>query len=388
MKDKNSKLLIVDDNPKNIQVLSGFLSENGYEFEYSINGAEALTWVDAEDFDLILLDIMMPEMDGFEVCEKIKSYTKNKDLPIIFLTAKTDIESISKAFSIGGVDYLTKPFNSQELIARVNTHIELKRSKDQLKEMNAGLEKLVDQRTHQLWKSMDDLAVANKELENLDQAKSEFMLLMSHEIRTPLNGILGGIQILKEYELPEETMEFLEMLDDSTKRLESFSMKTLEISQLRTMGKTLLKPEALRIADMLSDQMERNKSKTELKNLSTKVSVQDTLIMADSSYLHMALTELFDNAVYNSPKGGVIKVLVEETGDRVQCTILDQGEGFSEKILEKPIKSFYGSFHNIDQKKGLGLYLANQIIEAHGGSLSFGNREEGGAFVQLELLKA
>ncbi|MFH0999567.1 MAG: response regulator, partial [Bacteroidota bacterium] len=150
MNKKTPKILIVDDNPKNMQVLAGFLTESGYELEYSLNGMQALQWVGAEDFDLILLDIMMPEMDGFEVCEKIKSSSKNNDLPIIFLTAKTDIESIKKAFQMGGVDYISKPFNGEELLSRVSTHIELKCSKDRLKHINKKLDELVKERTREL----------------------------------------------------------------------------------------------------------------------------------------------------------------------------------------------------------------------------------------------
>ena len=380
MKNKSPRILIVDDNPKNIQVLASFLTEEGYDLEYSTNGVDALQWISDENFDLILLDIMMPEMNGFEFCEKIKSEAKNIDLPIIFLTAKTDIESITKAFQIGGVDYVSKPFNSEELLARVATHISLKQSKDKLKDMNLHLEEKVAERTNQL-------AEANVELQALDKAKSEFMMILSHEIRTPLNGILGGIQILREYEMPQETLEFFQMLDDSTQRLESFAIKTLEISQLRTMGKALLKLEPFKLNELITYCFERFKSKTTLKNLIVKLPTQEIIVHADFNYLDLALTQLIDNAIYHSPENAVIKIIVEETPGLVLCTILDQGEGFSDKILNKPIKTFYGDTLNIDQKKGLGLYLAKIITETHGGHLRFGNRKEGGAYVSLELQK-
>jgi phosphoserine phosphatase RsbU/P len=125
-------ILVVDDNMKNIQVLGGFLLNEGFDVEFSLEGKSAIEWVGKQNFDLVLLDIMMPEMDGYEVCTIIKSKAENKDLPIIFITAKTDHESIIKGFETGAVDYITKPFIKSELLARVKSHIEIKRSRDRL----------------------------------------------------------------------------------------------------------------------------------------------------------------------------------------------------------------------------------------------------------------
>ncbi|MCP3944210.1 MAG: response regulator [Desulfobacteraceae bacterium] len=119
-------ILIVDDQPKNIQLLGNLLKEHNYEVEFATNGKEAIDWVFSRDFDLILLDIMMPEMDGFQVCKKIKSNIAKRHIPIIFLTAKTDTEDIVKAFTMGGSDYVTKPFKAAELLVRVKMHVEMK----------------------------------------------------------------------------------------------------------------------------------------------------------------------------------------------------------------------------------------------------------------------
>lgn len=124
-------ILIVDDIPKNLQVLGNVLSHEGYKFEFSTDGKKALDWVKRKDFDLILLDVMMPEMSGFEVCEHLKANTKTSDIPVIFLTARTDTESIVEGFNLGAVDYVTKPFNKSELLARVSTQVALKKSRDE-----------------------------------------------------------------------------------------------------------------------------------------------------------------------------------------------------------------------------------------------------------------
>ena len=119
-------IMIVDDNPQNIKILGNVLDENGYDTAVFLNGKSAIEFAKTEDPDLILLDIMMPDMDGYEVCEKLKKDMGTQTIPIIFITAKTETDDIVKAFDLGAVDYITKPFNSRELIARVKTHIEMK----------------------------------------------------------------------------------------------------------------------------------------------------------------------------------------------------------------------------------------------------------------------
>ncbi len=119
-------VLIVDDEPKNIQLLGSLLKENKYDVEFALNGEKALEWTINKPFDLILLDIMMPEMDGYAVCEKLKSKQQTKHIPIIFLTAKTETEDIVKGFEVGGSDYITKPFKAPELLARLKMHVEMK----------------------------------------------------------------------------------------------------------------------------------------------------------------------------------------------------------------------------------------------------------------------
>ena len=125
-------ILIVDDNPKNLQVLGNYLQLEGFLVEFAINGESALDWIGRSEFDLILLDIMMPGMDGFEVCKNIKNDPLNQESPVIFLTAKVDTESIVNAFDLGAVDYVIKPFNQKELIARVKTQIEIERGRDEI----------------------------------------------------------------------------------------------------------------------------------------------------------------------------------------------------------------------------------------------------------------
>ena len=132
--DKKVRILIVDDDQVNLKVVSSLLQEKGYKIALALNGKSALDILDENKIDMILLDIMMPGMDGFEVCKRIKDKKEIADIPIIFLTAKTDTDDIVKAFQTGGVDYITKPFKKEELFARVNNQLQLKLVKDLLKE--------------------------------------------------------------------------------------------------------------------------------------------------------------------------------------------------------------------------------------------------------------
>lgn len=130
---KKQLILIVDDNPRNLQVLGAIMSEAGYNVAVVIKSPQALTFCEKERPDLILLDVMMPEMDGYEVCQKLKENKRTKAIPVIFITAKREEEDIVKGFDVGGVDYVIKPFNIRELLARVKTHIELRQAREEIK---------------------------------------------------------------------------------------------------------------------------------------------------------------------------------------------------------------------------------------------------------------
>ena len=146
-------ILIVDDIAKNIQVLGSILLKDGYAISFATSGQQALEMVAAEDYDLILLDIMMPELDGFEVCRRIKLMSGKNQIPVIYLTARTQKQDVVEGLSSGAVDYITKPFNSAELRARVNTHLELKQARDQIAQQNL-----------QLRSQNEDLEKLNREL--------------------------------------------------------------------------------------------------------------------------------------------------------------------------------------------------------------------------------
>src|SRR5450432_1491834 len=185
-------IMIVDDNPANLKLLEDILRQHGYEVRSFPRGRLALAAADQEPPDLILLDINMPEMNGYEVCRQLKSSPRLADLPVIFLSALNAVEDKVKGFSSGGVDYISKPFQFEEVHARVETHLKLHNLQRALKMHNERLEETVAARTL-------ELARANERLTILDRSKSDFLNLISHEFRTPLHGLLAvGELILEE----------------------------------------------------------------------------------------------------------------------------------------------------------------------------------------------
>ncbi|HEY9607810.1 response regulator, partial [Allocoleopsis sp.] len=172
-------ILIVDDTPENLQILSATLSEKGYKVRGVVKGQMALRAARSAPPDLILLDIRMPEMDGYEVCEQLKADPKTSEIPIIFISALDEVLDKVKAFAAGGVDYITKPFQVAEVLARVEHQLTIRRLSNQLQEQNQQLQQEIQERLK-----------AEKAAEAASKAKTEFLANMSHELRTPLNAIL------------------------------------------------------------------------------------------------------------------------------------------------------------------------------------------------------
>jgi two-component system, sensor histidine kinase and response regulator len=382
----NPSILIVDDNPQNLQVLGRLLQDKNYKIEFATNGKAALEWLDSEQFDLILLDINMPEMNGFEVCQKIKSNEKLSKVPIIFLTADTDRESVLKGFEMGAQDFITKPFDSRELLVRVKTHISLKESLEKLERINWILEEKVSERTLQLKNANEKLEIMNQKLTELDDTKSEFLSLISHEIRTPLNGIMGPVELLKSSSQSSESGELFEILDTSVKRLEKFALNALLITRLKTRPNDIIKTEidlGKILEDAINEAMDEMKRKElSLKRQEGKMAVK---ILGEPDLLHNCILNIIDNAVTFSPDGSSIEISTFIEGQHLILEINDSGNGIPAGILEKGAEPFTRGKEYHDKSTGVGLPLSKMIMEAHGGSLELKNRPEGGASVRLRF---
>ncbi|MFN8239964.1 MAG: response regulator [Bacteroidales bacterium] len=382
--EKAHSVLIVDDNPQNLQVLGRLLKENNYNVEFAINGIAGLEWLESKQFDIILLDINMPEMDGFEMCTRIRSDSRFNNMPIIFLTADNDRESILKGFDLGAQDYVTKPFDSRELVVRVRTHLSLKDTRENLEILNKSLEEKVKERTLELSIANEKLEALNTKLLELDKAKTEFLNLISHEIRTPLNGILVPMEILKESLSTEETRELIDILDASVRRLEKFATNALLITRLRTYPNEIYKHD-IDPRLMLSLLKEDFVSALELKKIKLNLTFEKFKgrLVAEPELVKKSLANVIDNAITYSPSGSNVEVNVSESEGYLLFDVHDQGGGFPRSLLGNDFEIFPSGRGYQDSSVGIGLPLVKMILEAHNGSITIKNNPDRGAVVRL-----
>lgn len=379
MKKNHYKILIVDDVPANIQILGNILSGENFQIAYAQSGKEALSVIKHQKLDLILLDIMMPYMDGFEVCKILKSQKETAEIPVIFLTAKADMESIVKGFEAGGQDYITKPFNSAELLARVNTHIMLHEQKNKLKELNENLEDKVLERTK-------ELESAYKKLDMLEKAKTDFLSIISHELRTPLNGLAGLSTLLSQTDLSEEQKEYIQYLKEVSDRLARLSEIALLITSLKVQ-----KYEAEFIPIAVKYMVESVVEAFEKKVANNQVIIgpenidKYIMIAAAPDLVKKSLEFILNNAIEYSKPGGKIELVVEADKNSVEISCFDEGSGFNQEALEQPFELFYNGDIAHEQGTGLSLAAVKLIMDIHGGDMTIENRKTGGACVKLQF---
>jgi len=369
-------ILMVDDTPFNLQVLGQLLKNTGYQIEYATSGANALKWLELKEFDIVLLDIMMPEMDGYEVCQKIRNQERLKELPVIFLTAKDDKTSLVKAFETGGQDYITKPFDTNELLARVRTHIELKHSKEQLNSINKTLEAKVEERTK-------ELQIANEQLLSLDKTKMNFLNIISHEIRTPLNGIMCFTELLKSNIESEHLLQYIQLLKESALRLEEFSKNAMHITNLQSTNYPL-KLKKTNLSSVINNICTKYISFIDEKNIKIKKDLKTKDFQSDEELVTICLSKIIHNAIKYSPNNSEIKIRASYNDNNHIVTINDMGPGFSSNILNNLFSMFAPGQEFVDQNTGLGLTLAQLIAKAHNGEVKATNNEQG-AIVEVKF---
>ena len=380
----SSSILIVDDNPQNVQVLGKLLQESKYEIEFATNGRAALEWLNTRQFDLILLDLNMPVMDGFEVCSIIRSNPDLINVPVIFLSAESDRESILKGFELGAQDYITKPFDGRELLARVRTHLALKDSLENLEKLNKSLEEKVLERTQKLKEANDKLEATNLKLLDLDKAKTEFLNLISHQIRTPLNGIIGPLELLKETVFASEISDLVEILDISVKRLERFSVNALLITRLKT-EKYEPSNDRIHISSLINEVTDEAEEKLQSGNIQIKRTdkIPGYFISGEAELIKNCIAIILDNAITFSPQDSVIEINTYVDNQTVICEIKDSGPGFAAGAIDRVFDLFVTGDPYIDNSTGIGLPIASMIMDAHGGNIIIDNNPEGGASVKL-----
>ena len=389
------KILIVDDIAENIQLAANILIDDGYSVEFATNGIEALDWIENEYFDLVLLDVMMPEMDGFQVCQKIRENPNYNNLPIIFLSASSDKESTIQGLKSGAQDFATKPFYAGELLLRIETQIQLSHARKNLQSLNASLDEKVKERTSDLVKALIELKEANQELsiqneekekraveltiakekaEESDNLKTAFLQNMSHEIRTPLNGIIGFSKFLNaEYLNKDDIKEITSIIIISGKRLLEIVNNVLDIAKIRT-GQVNIEKKSILIKSMFSDLINFFTPLTKVKKINLKSSIPSgkyQAINSDESKIYQILTNLINNAI-KFTKSGNIDFGYEIKGSDVLFFVKDTGIGIPVEQFERIFDRFTQADKSIATNYdgvGLGLAICKGLVELLGGRI-------------------
>lgn len=387
---KKPEVLIVDDIPSNLNFLSEVLDLEGISVLLATTGSDALKIAGYKLPDLILLDIAMPMMDGYEVCEKLKDNPVTRDIPVIFLTARTEPEDILKGFEAGAVDYILKPFNATELIARVKTHLELRSKTEALKSMNQFLEEEVKLRTAEITEANRNLTDTNRKLEmayqeltNLDKAKDEFIRHINHELRTPLQGIHGFTLILEEIVDTPEQKEYLQSINQLVKRLVKLSEISLLFTEIKAKNyKITLKPLSLKHA--VSQILEIYRKDRERITVEHKQPEETLFVKADQRLMNTCLELVIDNALKYSPENGKVVIRTFRDEDLAGIEVLDDGPGFTTKALESLYDLFTADnlrYHS--HGFGVGLATAKIILDTLSAKLDISNLPDKGALVRM-----
>lgn len=388
---KMKNILVVDDMRSNRVYISRFFESKHFTV-FSADCAErAFELLSAEPIDIILLDVEMPDMDGYQTCKAIKQDSRWHNIPIIFITTRSDEASTLRGFDVGAQDFIAKPFNELELYARVKTHLELRAKSEQLLMLNKHLEEIVDQRTVALKKALAALEEAyrsieqsNKQLQSLSLAKTNFLKIISHEMRTPLNGIVGFVDVLQETVQTDELKTYVSYLAKSAARLEKFAADAILITEL-TVGNYQLYESEFDLQSLIMEQEQQLEEEIVSKNLRLIYTpIGSTNIFSDRNLISIAMRHVLENAAKFAPENSIISIKsVDDDNMVAQISVEDSGEGFSSSALENLFGLFAIGQDHIDNACGLGMALTNMIMQTLGGRIQVSNRQEGGALVNL-----
>ncbi|MEG4493173.1 response regulator [Microcoleus sp. D3_18_C4] len=382
IEENKGNILIVDDTPENLQVLSATLCDRGYKVRGVINGKMAIRAARSGCPDLILLDIKMPEMDGYEVCTQLKEDPKTSEIPVIFISALDEVLDKLTAFQVGGVDYVTKPFHVAEVLARIEHQLTIQRLKKQLLDRNKELQEEIIER-----KKAEEAAAA------ASLAKSQFVANMSHELRTPLNAILGFTQVMsRDSLLSHENLENLRIINRSGQHLLELINDVLDLSKIEA-GIIGLDQRSFDLYQLLDTLEEMFQIKAETKKMQLRFSVEANVpqyIKTDEKKLRVCLINLLANAMKFTEDGGRIWLRVSVESNQQQpaaseshpnstsvepLLILFEVEDTGIGIAAAEIDTLFDAFVQTQAGRkaadgtGLGLTITKKYVQIMGGDI-------------------
>ena len=349
-------VLVVDDQSQNLQVVAAVLSMNGFEVILASSGEEAFERLAARTPDLILLDVLMPGMDGLAVCRKIKEDPRWLEVPIIFLSAADDKNLIVKALECGGVDYVTKPFNKAELLTRVRTHLALKQARD--------------------------------ELRDLAKDKDELLGILTHDLQNNLTGTRLNAELLRISDTPQKRNACIDNIIQATDGLIAFVM---EFHANQSTDRFKIEPSDLEIHELLEDARSRHEAAATQKRISIRIEGSEDPVMAwaDQRRLAQVLDNLITNALKFSPEGRTITLHAQSgPGEWAHLTVKDEGPGFTQADKQ----NLFHRYGRLSAKPtgselsiGLGLSIVKRLVEGMKGRIALESEAGKGATFTISI---
>ncbi|WP_395672421.1 response regulator [Phenylobacterium sp.] len=382
------RILIVDDVADNRTILRRRFERRGFTIAEAESGGEALEQVAAETFDVVLLDVMMPDMNGLEVLRRIRQTLSDVQLPVIMVTGKTESQDIVEALTAGANDYITKPVDFAVALARVSTQVRARQAEEQvrlaneaLSRVNEDLERRIAERTEQLRAALIEAQAANK-------AKDEFLVIVSHELRTPLNGIVGMGQVLGRTSLTDQQRQMADIINTSADQLHGVVADLLDTLDLKA-GGLALDPKPTPIAPLLAEVAQGATAKAQAKGLAFRLDAPADLGTArvDGRRLAQVLAKLLDNAV-KFTDAGEVTLSAHATGGRLVFEVADTGVGFDAETAGRLFHAFEQADASLTRRHGglgLGLAISAGLVGLMGGTLTAEGRPDQGATFRVKI---
>lgn len=375
-------ILVVDDTPQNLALMRDLL-ETDYTVKLAPSGARALKIAQAQPPDLILLDIMMPDIDGYEVCRQLKTHPVTAHIPVIFFTSKSQTQDEQLGFELGAADYITKPISPPIVLARVKAHLLFKQARDALESRNRED------------KQRFDSALARQV--ELNELKSTFVAMTSHEFRTPLTSILVSQSLLRNYHdrlPPSERDGLLDGIESAVQRM------VLMLDQVLTIGRAdahLLsfnpKPvKLLSLCHQLRDEAiasHAGPGKAHAASVALDLALEDRDVLADEKLLRHILGNLLSNAIKYSPASGQASLRAHSDAHGLTFEVSDHGIGIPAADLPR----LFGDFHRASNVgsipgTGLGLAIVKRAVDSHGGSIRVASQPGSGTCFTVTIPQA
>lgn len=361
--DLPATIMVVDYTRLNLKLLDKILRRTGYHVVTFTGGEQAIKAALKDPPDLILLDIMMPGMNGYDVCRELKAHGQLRKIPVMFISALEDVQDKVTAFAVGGLDYVTKPFQIEEVHARVKTHLRLSRQKKKLEE-------------------------SYKRLKELEFMRDSLVHMIIHDMRSPLMSISGYLELVQMQPLPERLSGYLTRVEESVTMLVEMINNLLDVSKMEA-GKIDLEPVSIDINKLTRNVLDKFDALIGRRTLNFETTDSEVTVTCDAGFIQRVIWNLVANAVkFSREQGGEIAVSVQKKADRVRVTVSDNGYGIPGEYQD----DIFDKFAQVKMRKkdnknstGLGFTFCKLAVEAHVGKINLKSRVNQGSDFWFEI---